>query len=169
MLIFSLQMANFLARATKSRSRKINPEVHSLKFASFLSPRTQQEPQELSCPAPAQPRIANLSATVPKHAKKFNSQFKMGFTPKQNTEILKVWKHFVYQAFRPCYRMQNGPQLKTPPFFSSKVIPDFPAGSSCPPEKCFGHKVLIRFISLRGARDLRISGLHDVLPSPGRP
>ena len=38
MLIFSPSDGQFLAHATKSRSRKINPEVHSLKFASFLSP-----------------------------------------------------------------------------------------------------------------------------------
>ena len=32
---------------------------------------------------------------------------------------------------------QNGPQLTTLPFFASEVIPDFPAGSSCPPRPIF--------------------------------
>ena len=38
MLIFFTSDAQFLAHATKFHSRKICPEVHSLKFTSFLSP-----------------------------------------------------------------------------------------------------------------------------------
>ena len=38
MLIFLTSDGQFLAYAAKSHSRKINPEVHSLKFASFFSP-----------------------------------------------------------------------------------------------------------------------------------
>ena len=38
MLIFFTSDGQFLACAANSCSRKINPEVHSLKFASFLTP-----------------------------------------------------------------------------------------------------------------------------------
>ena len=104
-------------------------------FAQF-QPATRTQMPKAGFPAPARPCIANLSATtVAKHARKFGSQFKMGFPPKPNTEnIIQVWKHFRYQAFRPHYEMGNGPQLTTLPFFSFKVIPDFPTNSSCPPQ-----------------------------------
>ena len=38
MLIIFTSDSQFFAHAAKSRSRKINPEVYSLKFTSFLSP-----------------------------------------------------------------------------------------------------------------------------------
>ena len=123
--------SQFLACAAKSHLRKINPEVHSLKFASFLSPMVshldshhlsliltdllKEALPTLHCwlivfshlaqfqpaartqlpkagfPAPAQPRITYLSATVAKHVRQFGSQFKMGFPPKPNAENIKYY------------------------------------------------------------------------------
>ena len=62
---------------------------------------------------------------------------KWGTHANEIQKILQVWKHLGYRAFRPCFGMGNGPQLTMPPFFSSEVIPDFPAGLSCPPRPIF--------------------------------
>ena len=126
MLIFFTSDGRFLTRAAKSPSRKINLEVHSLKFASFLAPivsihaisliltdlikealpafrcclivfahlaqfllATRTQLPKAGFQAPAQQCIADLSATVAKHARIFDSQFKIGFPPKGNTENIK--------------------------------------------------------------------------------
>ena len=104
---------------------------------------------------------------------------KWGSRANKIQKILQVWKHLGYLAIQPRYGMENGPQFRTPPFFSSEVIPDFPPGSSCPPQPIFtssAEKALwMQVIDkrhnsfLRGARDLRISRLHNVLPSPDGP
>ena len=105
-------------------------------FAQFqLAARTQLP--KAGFQAPTQPCIADLSATVAKHARKVGSQFKIGFPPKPNTENILSLETLQISAFRPHYGMGNVPQLTTPPFCSFEVIRDFPAGLSCPPRPIF--------------------------------
>ena len=65
--------------------------THSLAYLAQFQPARTQLP-EAEFPAPSQPCIANLSATVAKHVWKFSSQFKMELLPKPNTENIPSLK-----------------------------------------------------------------------------
>ena len=82
----------------------------------------------------AWPTYLPLSQSMPGNSV-LNS--KWGCHANKIQKILQVWRHLGYRAFRQRYGMGNVPQLRTPPFFSSEVIPDFSAGSSCPPQPIF--------------------------------
>ena len=161
-LTFSLQIANFLPvplnpTQEKNKSRISLPQIRftfitdsqPLRFAPSLSSlRTflrkhswpsaadsyslpallnSSQPQELSCfPALVQPHMADLSATV---------AIQNGVPTE--TKYRKYYKSVSTDIGHFDHGMVNGPQLTTPPFFLSQVIPDFPAGSSCPPQPIF--------------------------------
>ena len=82
----------------------------------------------------AWPTYLPLSQSIPGNLV-LNS--KKGSQANEIQKILQVWKPLGYRTFRPCYEMGNGPQLMMLPFFSTEVIPDFPAGSFCPPWPIF--------------------------------
>ena len=55
-----------------------------------FQPAARTQLPKAGFPASAQPHIADLSTTVAKHAGKFDSQLKMGFPGKRNTEIISL-------------------------------------------------------------------------------
>ena len=123
-----------------------------------LAARTQLPKAGFS--APVQPRIANLSATVAKHARQFGSQFEMGLPAQTKYRKYKSGStsdigHFdhtlgwemAHSSCRRLFLIRNDSRLSCRVLWTQET----------------------RLISSRGARDLRISGLHDVIPLPGRP
>ena len=114
---------------------------HSWPTADSQSSRTllnSSWPQELSCfPAPAQLRMADLSATVTEHAGKFGTQFKMGFPCKQNSENIRSLEAPRISDILTTLRDGKWPTTLDATLFLSEVIADFSAGSFCPPRPIF--------------------------------
>ena len=81
--------------------------------------------------------MADLSATVTKHAGKFGTQFKMGFPCKRNTENITSLEAPRILGISTTLRDGKWPTTHDAALFLSEVIQDFPAGSSCPPRPIF--------------------------------